>query len=439
MIHKLKLTNFKNFQSAELALGPFSILIGENASGKSNLRDAFRFLHGIGRGYSLADIMGGKYIGGSLQWEGIRGGITEISFQELPNFCLEIVFDLNGEQKSRTGTYQIKVETAKSPALAVRSLREQQSLKSFPMPVGALVSQESLKIGDEFVFQTHLEYMESHNIRVSVYRSGKADQVIDLVAASSQPVITQLEEKLRMNGASDAQQVIQTLRETLSVFSAMRFFSLEPAAMRIPSLPGQIVLGDRGENMSTVIQAISDDPQRFLALMEWIKELTPMDAVDFEFPVYADGKTLLTLVEKNGQKVSANSASDGTLRFLACLAALLSPDASAFYFFEELENGIHPTRLHLLVDLIERNVKRKHIQVVATTHSPQLLRLISPASLDTAALVYRLEDQPCGRIQGIANLPDGAREVIQTKDVARLHESAWFENVMSFLEGDAEE
>jgi AAA15 family ATPase/GTPase len=60
MLTALHLINFKSFADANLRIGPFTIVVGTNASGKSNLRDAFRFLHGIGRGYTLAEIIGGK-------------------------------------------------------------------------------------------------------------------------------------------------------------------------------------------------------------------------------------------------------------------------------------------------------------------------------------------------------------------------------------------
>ncbi len=60
MITKLKLTNFKNFREGEVDFGPLSVLVGANATGKSNIRDALRFLHGIARGYTLAEIMGEK-------------------------------------------------------------------------------------------------------------------------------------------------------------------------------------------------------------------------------------------------------------------------------------------------------------------------------------------------------------------------------------------
>ena len=48
MITSIRLKNLKNFADETLRVGPFTILVGANASGKSNIRDAFRFLSGIG-------------------------------------------------------------------------------------------------------------------------------------------------------------------------------------------------------------------------------------------------------------------------------------------------------------------------------------------------------------------------------------------------------
>src|SRR6185312_8624079 len=136
-------------------------------------------------------------------------------------------------------------------------------------------------------------------------------------------------------------------------------------------------------------------------------------------------------VEKNGQRTTLASASDGTLRFLAFLAALLGPHRSSFYFFEELENGIHPTRLSLLLDLIENQVKSKGIQVLATTHSPQLLGHLSQSSLEHASLIYRLEDQPDARIIRILDIRD-ARGVIKKHGVADLAAEGWFDRTTFF-------
>ena len=80
MITSVRMVNFKNFADETLKVGPFTIIVGANASGKSNIRDAFRFLHGIGRGYTLAEILGAKYgPGGNREWEGIRGAPNEIA------------------------------------------------------------------------------------------------------------------------------------------------------------------------------------------------------------------------------------------------------------------------------------------------------------------------------------------------------------------------
>jgi predicted ATPase len=207
--------------------------------------------------------------------------------------------------------------------------------------------------------------------------------------------------------------------------------------MRLPSLPGQVILGDRGENLSSVLQAIAEQPEKKRALMEWLRQLTPLDVTDFDFVPDQTGRILVTLLEADGQRTSVYSASDGTLRFLAMVAAMLGPDPARFYFFEELDNGIHPTRLHLLLQLIEQSVAGGRIQMVATTHSPQLLGFLSEQGREAASLVYRLPQQPDARIKKILEIPE-ARRVLQNRTLARLHESGWLENAVAFLEAPEE-
>jgi predicted ATPase len=214
----------------------------------------------------------------------------------------------------------------------------------------------------------------------------------------------------------------------------MRFLDLNPDAMRRPSLPGQTTLGDRGENLSSVLQQICEVPERKATLLSWTQELTPMDARDFEFPSDLTGRILVTLVEGNGQRTSANSASDGTLRFLALIAAILA-ESDGLYFFEELENGIHPARLHLLLRLIEQRVARSRLQVIATTHSPTLLGLAQPETLETASLTYRLPGESDTRIKRVFDIPE-ARRVIGEQDLARLHSSGWLEDAVAFSDPD---
>ena len=247
------------------------------------------------------------------------------------------------------------------------------------------------------------------------------------------PVVFQFWDDVRPNlkDSECARLVLWELR-------AFRFLDLSPTQMRIPSQPGQTILGDRGENLSSVLAAICQDLAQKEVLLAWVRKLTPMDVDDLRFDQDAAGRILLRLVEKDGRSVSALSASDGTLRFLAILAAIFGPEPASFYFIEELENGIHPTRLGLLIDLIEHQAKRRGIQIVATSHSPQLLQFLSEESLEHASLVYRLPDHPDGRIKRIVDIPE-ARRVIKEQPVWMLLASSWFEDVLDLTEDtDAE-
>jgi predicted ATPase len=216
----------------------------------------------------------------------------------------------------------------------------------------------------------------------------------------------------------------------------MRFLDLDPDAMRVPSQPGQRILGDRGENLSSVLQAICQDPAQKGVLLEWLRALTPMDATDFVFRTDFQGRVLVHLKESSGLEVSAYSASDGTLRFLALVAALLSKDSGQIYFFEEFDNGIHPTRLHLLLELVQNACRTMNVQVIGTTHNPAMLAFLDDQARNDALLVYRSEYNSSSRMVRIMALPQ-AHEVMASQDLGRLHQAGWLEDAAIFSEDDA--
>ena len=111
-------------------MGPFTVIVGANASGKSNLRDAFRFLHGIGRGYTLADIIGGKYgAGGHVEWEQIRGTARELVRFGHSQFTLSLRLALNGS----TVTYVIVVRMDRAESGSFKVIAEQLKLAGSPI------------------------------------------------------------------------------------------------------------------------------------------------------------------------------------------------------------------------------------------------------------------------------------------------------------------
>ena len=163
-----------------------------------------------------------------------------------------------------------------------------------------------------------------------------------------------------------------------------------------------------------------------------------MDVRDFEFPRDPSGRVHLQIVERNGRKVSAYSASDGTLRFLAMLAILLGPHSEGLYFFEEIDTGIHPARQSLLLELIEKQTAKGKIQVVTTTHAPDLLNLVNDQTFENTSVVYRDEDSEDGIIRPLAEIPN-ARELRKTQGLGRLLSGGWMETALGFTEGTNDE
>ena len=296
-----------------------------------------------------------------------------------------------------------------------------------------LVIRERLTFDDFTVFDSHppgdtvsTAPRDPDHLPVRLMKGGQRGAHGEkLSCLSGRPALGQVADRARVKAAKEY------AKAALAELASMRFLDLEPEALRRPSLPGQTVLGDKGENLSSVLQAICSKPELKAALASWIAELTPMDATDFSFPADQQGRILVNLIEKGGVPISANSASDGTLRFLGMIAALLGPESSRFYFFEELDNGIYPARLHLLLGLIERQAEQGTVQMVATTHSPELLALLDRKSLEQASLVYRLPGSNEGRILRILDIP-GAADLIAQQELAKLHATGWLEDAVYF-------
>ena len=407
-IASVRLVNFKNFADETLRLGPFTVIVGTNASGKSNIRDAFRFLHGIGRGYTLADIVGGIHgAGGQTAWEPIRGAANEIARFGQPEFTLEVGIDLSAREADVKGLRPFfKDLTSSAPAgtsYVIRVGRDATPERGFS------------------VLDASLRANTGHSWKISK-NWRRHDGSIDFFLPSA------------LFDEEDRESVFLGLliRRT---FDDIRFLDPVPRLMRQPSFPGQTVLGDSGENLPTVLQGICADKKRKGVLTSWIRELTPMDVADFRFPTDPSGRVHLMMREESGREVSAHSASDGTLRFLAMLAALLGPNPAGLYFIEEMENGIHPSRLHLLLDLIERQTAKGKIQVVATTHSPALLSAMGDRAFENTSVVCRLEDTDDAIVRPLSEIPN-ARELRRTQGLGRLLEGGWMEDALAFTEGD---
>ncbi len=407
MITSIRLVNFKNFADETLRVGPFTVIVGANASGKSNIRDAFRFLCGIGIGYTLAEIIGGVYgSGGQRDWEPIRGAANEIIRFGQEKFSIEMELD------DGRAHYMIEIG------------HHERKPDEFQ------IKKEKLIVESETIYTAHCDG-ESLRVRGAWDKEQK-----EILLESNQAVLTQLTippipiESKRQEAFFE---LLPKISQPSFTLLEMYFRELSPGRMRESSLPGAKMLGNFGENLPTALEEICTDPKRQEILTSWIHELTPMDVQGFEFPRDPSGRVHLMLCETNGSKVSADSASDGTLRFLAMLAALLGKYPEGLHFFEEIDTGIHPARQSLLLELIEKQAAKEKVQIITTTHAPDLLTFVNDSTFENMSVVCRLENSHDAIIRRVADLPN-AKELRKSQGLGKLLAEGWIETALAFTE-----
>ena len=426
MITSIRLVNFKNFADETLRVGPFTVIVGANASGKSNIRDAFRFLHGIGRGYTLAEIIGGKY---GADWKPIRGAANEIVRFEQAAFSIKVCMRLEDADVC----YLIEVSNDKKSPNEFRFTKEELTGVLKP---GHAEDFDSFRVRndpdrDDSVPKQSNAFPLLLNMFLAIR---KGDPKIQTQFKST---LEKMGEPISMSPPSK-KYFEPYIQQIIDIFANMRFLELSPDQMREPAFPGATILGDSGENLPVVLEDICSDPKRKEMLADWLSELTPMDVADFEFPRDPSGRVHLTLCEANGRKVSAYSASDGTLRFLAMLSVLLGENPKGLYFFEEIDTGIHPARQWLLLELIEKQAAKNNIQIMTTTHAPDLLTFANDSTFENMSVVCRLEDSHDAIIRLVAELPDVKKLRKSGRGLGGLLTEGWMETALAFTENQDE-
>jgi predicted ATPase len=202
------------------------------------------------------------------------------------------------------------------------------------------------------------------------------------ISLQGQPI----EQPLRTDLADDTSAISSSLDHRLNIdlfatIAGWQFLNLNPYAMGNSSLQkrtgGAIHLAKDGSNIAEYLLSIySQDPLAFNGILEtlqyvlpYARDLQPKITSELERSVY------LQLTEANF-KVPGWLFSTGTLRILALLAVLRHPQPPPLIVIEEIENGLDPRTIHLIVDEIRNVVESGLSQVILTTHSPYLLDLL---------------------------------------------------------------
>lgn len=406
MLTRLRLKDFKSFVDETVELDGLTILVGSNASGKSNLLDAIRLLQGIALDNTLADALRGKFEGGRQTWPGVRGGAADAARKGESRFYLESDWEFEGERV----THGIGVETGAHPLLTSEVLRSSAvDGYLFDTNAGALRERAGRDQGS--------------SINVALKRAGKGNSPTQIHSAARSLL-------LQVDTRAPVSADVDRVRKLLS--TAIRgayFLDITPARMRGYVSQHASELGLEGENVSAMAWQLCQDPEAKADLVDWLAELCAPELTDIDFATTELGDVMLILVENDRRRIPARSLSDGTLRFLGELIALRTAPEGSLLLIEEIENGLHPTRAHLLVEAMEAAVQERGVQVLATSHSPMVLNALSERALHNALLFGRPPDSEGTIVRPLRELT-GFNDVVKRRGIDYLLASGWLERAL---------
>jgi len=422
MISELKIRNFKSLENVDLKLGNFNLLVGANASGKSNFLDALRFLQGIGNGFTIDEILDGKPPSAtSLKWDGIRGGSTLAAFRR------------KGGMPASKVEFEVSFGPASYLGVNKSGLRYHTDF-SLANPISW---------SERFITPPQLWYEDSNTARLrtnafagpfrSLRYEAPVGAFLKYVAvdpdASAIEVETQTISNPLTNGRSLTDQSA-LIGMIFLLLADVQFLDPNAAICKGYSKADYFSrLGENGEGLAGLIEEITKRPNDSLAFLAWIKELRP-DEIESVIAVKGADNDFMLAVHEGKTEFRAPVLSDGTLRFIALAAAFFQPFMPKILVIEEIEKGLHPSRLRLLVELMRPQSKRTGTQVFATTHSPTVLAWLNEEDRKTTFVCTRDDESGATKMRSLAEVPRLEELIGKDYQLDRLFEEGWLESVL---------
>lgn len=415
-ITKLTIENFKSFARVEVDFSRFTVIVGANAAGKSNLTESIAFLRDIAE-HGLEDTVA------------IHGGVkTLLNFDADGDRILRVSLEYDGMNKP-VPTDDMHHRILGSREDKIVGVKKRHGIYGFSIRphkrgAGFSVVHDELSRGISLV---EIEPAESENKDGATIWFSRSPRVrhgwYREVAILSEGVLT-LNQRSGMLHAqldpafakdvplSDLSPILS--RTPLSLLTrTTRALMLESPILRLadmdfggalenariydfdPKKPKQAVpvsgvkeLDADGGNLAIVLQEIlrrRENRRRFVNL---VSDLLPfVDSVGVSTLAYNSLLAKLTERRSSGKRdLSVAWASDGTISVLAMVAALFFDDGE-LAVFEEPERNMHPHLIGRLVQMMKDASENK--QIILTTHNPEILR---HSDLDDILLVQRGDD-----------------------------------------------
>jgi predicted ATPase len=318
-----------------------TVLFGPNASGKSNLLDAIQGLSRIGTSRTLTDALAEPIRGYPIEAFAFpSGGMPELLAQESAAACFEADLDIARDRLR----YRIAIEIQpKSGALTVAD-EYLAVLTKKGEPKG---SPSIEKVGNELRVRRKSRPAHPRYEQLGLNHSILSDP--------------------RLGGVE--YRAVERCRNELS---GWRTYYLDPrVAMRSAKPPADVSdIGVLGEDVAPFLYRLrAEKPKNFGAVKRTFRSLIP-SVDDLSVDLDTRRGTLDIQVRQDNTDYSSRIISEGTLRVLALCALAANPWGGSLLAFEEPENGVHPRRVELIVQLLVSLAADQGRQIIVTTHSP---------------------------------------------------------------------
>ncbi|MFH0730573.1 MAG: ATP-binding protein [Pseudomonadota bacterium] len=414
MLTKVFFKNFKSYRQGELPLAPLTMLIGANASGKSNALEGLRLLSWLAQGQKLSSIQYALQDSDKV----VRGQVRELGYHGSQSFTL-------GCETSEKDWNHLSVQLSVRKEEELHIENEMMTGPAAPPPLYE-VAQPSAELNTD--------------LRVAYNNFAKGGKKPQLVCSDQLAIFTQLESAARFaDGHSKSQKVIPAVTRKLQQWlSDVLFLDPVPARMRGYSFKNEKRLSGDGKTLSSVLYGLCNESvENQKLLLNFIRSLPEQDVVEMGFLDGPRGETMVKLWETFGgtkRDYDASLLSDGTLRVLAIAAAMLSAQEGSLVVIEEIDNGVHPSRAVLLLEHISEVAEKRSLRVLLSSHNPALLDAIPDSAIPHVVFCYRdpeIGDSRLIRLQDLTDYP----ELIAQGSIGELMTSGMLERFVKHHPG----
>jgi len=392
MLSSFGIKNFKSYREASLPLAPLTVMIGANASGKSNAIEALRFLSWIAQGNKLGAI---RYAVQEADTT-VRGKVSDLAIRESRSFTLSC-------ETTDTGWNHYKIEIELRDDDELHIVDERLTGPGSKVPLYEVVTPSRGAASDARVAYNNFA------------RGGHKPQVI---CNDQMAILVQIQSSARFEGGhKKAQRVIPIITSKYQKWlSNILFLDPRPSVMREYSFKTERTLKESGGNISGVLFNICLNKKLKNYALDFIRSLPEQNIKEISFIETPRGEVMLELTETFGQRdtnYDASLLSDGTLRVLSIAAAVLSAPRDSLVVIEEIDNGVHPSRAEQLLDKISEIAKERGLRVLISSHNPALLDALPDDAVPNVVFCYRDPSDGASRLVRLQDVPDYPELVAQ--------------------------